>query len=185
MVTSAGIGALWATVKTVAQIMETTFTMLGAVFRKLKTGLYISSDNHWYDNGSLQQRFLLFYFLPFYLSCLKVGLSFSHDRLGTNRSYSSHCGDASSSNARCKLSNIKPEATPQVSSPHKQCALQAQKQCKQSATSLLGWPKRSLFSIKTVQAERHELARMAEAQTVAIKVAKYKITGQVPMAISG
>ena len=38
---------------------------------------------------------------------------------------------------------------------------------------------------KTVQAERHEIARMAEAQTVAIKVAKYKITGQVPMAISG
>ena len=70
MVTSAGIGALWATVKTVAQIMETTFTMLGAVFRKLKTGLYISSDNHWYDNGSLQQRFftlLLFYHFTFHV----------------------------------------------------------------------------------------------------------------------
>ena len=79
MVTSAGIGALWATVKTVAQIMETTFTMLGAVFRKLKTGLYISSNNHWYDNGSPQQRFLLFYFVTI-LPFMSKGRSFLFSR---------------------------------------------------------------------------------------------------------
>ena len=41
-----------------------------------------------------------------------------------------------------------------------------EKQCKPRAMSLLGWPRRSLFSTKTVQTESHELARMAEAQPV-------------------
>ncbi|MDY3247581.1 MAG: hypothetical protein SOX17_03670 [Prevotella sp.] len=41
-----------------------------------------------------------------------------------------------------------------------------EKQCKPNAMSLLGWPRRSLFSTKTVQTERYELARMAEAQPV-------------------
>ena len=39
-----------------------------------------------------------------------------------------------------------------------------EKQCKPRAMSLLGWPRRSLLSIKEVQAERHGLTRMAEAQ---------------------
>ena len=53
-------------------------------------------------------------------------------------------------NARCRRNSIKPGATPQVHSHQSIVALQAQKKCHPGAMRLLGWPRRSLLSIRVV-----------------------------------
>ena len=58
--------------------------------------------------------------------------------------------------------NIEPGATPQVSPPHKESALQAQKQCKPSAMSLLRWPRRSLFYVTVTVGVTSASTPMAE-----------------------
>ena len=101
-------------------MLGAVFSELGAVFRTLKTGLFFSRDGH----GSSKD---LFWEIEGCFGYAKAVFSIS---------------------ARYKRSSIKPGATPQVQPLRGQCALQAQKQCKPSATSLLGWPRRSLFSTK-------------------------------------
>ena len=94
-------------------------------------------------------------------------ISPSHEN-GENDDYDDHTrprvgyAQAQVSSARCKRNSIKPGATPQVHNHQTIVALQAQKKCKSSAMSLLGWPRRSLFSIK---------------------VAKHQLRGATPVAI--
>ena len=49
-------------------MLGAVFSTLGAVFRKLKVGLFVFLDTHWFDRGEFQVApftLLPFYFLPF------------------------------------------------------------------------------------------------------------------------
>ena len=79
------------------------------------------------------------------------------------------CGDNAQvrvSNARCRRNSIKPGATPQVFNHRTIVALQAQKKSKQSAMSLLRWPRRSLLSIKVAVGVTAASQSMIEAVVV-------------------
>ena len=111
-----------------------------------------------------QGSFYTFIDLPF----PRGGRSF-HFPWPTPRKICSHferIGSARTRSARCKRIKYKAWGNAPGMPPHTQCALQAQKQCKPSAMSLLKWPRRSLFYVAV--AVGVTTASMLIAETIAV-----------------